>query len=358
MRSALLATIVVALAGCAPDQPNPNAFAPPPPVDDCGACDDCGDDCDPAGAGLECVTGVCEVTGRCACYLDTAGEDCPETGCCAAQYDDDGYPIVDEYGYPVYGCVVPWCVVDDDCATGEVCVIGATCDQNFCMCADDLPGDGDGSADEECCPVHNDWGACCETGEVDDETGLCVCSDPVLMTDDGDGCECPTGMTPDLDGQCVCADALAEYDPMTGECHCPDTAIEEIDADGVVHCTEPTECDDEYAAYDSETDACWCIDGYHMGEHEDFDIPRCIPDDDGDPDADPDEPDADEPDADEPDANLSDADADADADAGLPDAAPADDANPGFDAVPPWDAVPSQDACPTGSAICHIGVEL
>jgi hypothetical protein len=355
MRAASIAVVaLLGLAACA-SEPPPSA----PLIDPiCEACETCEDACDPNGTGLECNTQTCDITGRCLCYLDTAASDCA-SGCCGVQYDTDGQPILDAGGYPLYGCVEPACVTDADCARGEVCVVGATCDLSYCACDPDGDGDGDHEDDDDdhgeldCCATTNTEGACCESDQVDPETGLCVCTDP-LMVDDGDGCVCPTGMTVDEDGACVCYDAEATYDPETGECHCADPTQEQIDSDGTVHCVGPEDCGDDYAIYDVETDTCDCAPGYHYGEHEDYATPRCVPDED--PDADPWDADADPWDAEaDADADPWDADADADADAGW-------DADAHWEG-PPWDAEPEPvplDAvvlpCPTPpSAIpCHV----
>jgi hypothetical protein len=335
----ILALVCAALAaGCGNDAPTAPAPEPLlPPVDECD-CDECGDDCDPAWNGYECVLQTCLETGFCLCYLESAFWDCPESGCCGPQYNEDGELLLDENGFPMYGCVVPWCTTDDDCAEDETCVIGPTCDQNYGAC--DAEEDDHGA----CCPAENDWGACCWTGEVDESTGLCVCSDAELMVDDGDGCACPAGMRPDEEGQCVCEDFLAEYDPMTGECHCPEGTTEEVDEDGVVDCIEPVDCEDEHAEYNPETDMCECIEGYQMGEVEELVTPRCVPEDDGpEPDAAIEDADPDEPDADSPDGPT-------------PDAAPATDADAGptTDAGPGDAAGPSSDACPTGIVHCQV----
>jgi hypothetical protein len=308
--------LVAALAASCADDTAPTT-AMPPDEEDCD-CDECEDACDPAGNGDECVQATCAETGQCACYVETAATDCPESGCCGPQYDEYGQPLLDGYGQQIYGCVVPWCWLDEDCAAGEVCVIGATCDQNYCACNDEDSDEG-----FQCCPVQNAWHACCETELVDESTGLCVCSDSVLMVDDGDGCACPVGMTPDEDGQCVCMDFLAEYDAVTGACACPAGTAEELDEDGTVRCWEPIACDDEYSEYDPETGGCECIDGYVLGEHPDFVTPRCVWDE--------------RPPYDAPPPDAWD---------GPPPDAPFD------DAWPIEDAWPSGDACEAGFAEC------
>jgi hypothetical protein len=334
--------------------------------DTCLDCDTCPLECSDEAAWV-CPSGECNLLGACACDPVYAAFDCPTTGCCEAMVDDDGVVLVDEVGAVVYGCVVPACLTDDDCLDGSVCLVGLTCGTTACGCPDGYGPD----PEQPCCLVTNDFDTCCESGEVDAESGLCVCTDP-LMVDEGGGCQCPVGMSPEgPDGACICDDPDAVFDPELAECVCGPGATLDVDPyTGHESCLGPDEpplpCADPHAVIDPDTGECVCEPGFVLGDTAETVSGQCVPWTCGDDVCGADETcdlcsyDCGECDDAEPDAALPDADPE---DAAPEDADPpdAEDAEPPGDASPAVDAsapVPHDAACvPTpgpAGLLCHV----
>lgn len=243
-------------------------------------CEDCRcrQTCDAPSDGANCPGGTCAPSGECSCRPETALSDCPTSGCCAPVLDDEGAALIDGDGDPVYGCVISACSSDDDCPEGLICAAGATCGDDRCVCPEGDENDEDG---EPCCVVRNREGACCESGLVEETTGLCVCSG-AYRYDRGRACECPEEMELDENGDCVCSDEDMKYSDETGDCECAEGLEPFRDGyTGALTCLEPGEdppgCEDPYEVRNADTGLCECQPGFLLRELRSSPVLTCAP---------------------------------------------------------------------------------
>lgn len=247
MRHPWIIAVVALAAGCAEEPPVERVRAALAPAPGDGACSTCG----------------------CSQACTPGNDDCPPGSCCARLNDDEA---ADEYE-----CVVPRCLADADCPGGMACAIGSSCDENRCMCANGEPPSAD-DPEHPCCEMRNRNGVCCDTGEVDEETGLCVCTEP--MEDGGDGCACPRLMRADEEDVCVCADPEMVFEPELESCVCAEGQEVHDAYTGTVECRgpgdPPPECWDRAAVFDEADGQCRCPEGTTLRFLEGYATASCV----------------------------------------------------------------------------------